>query len=638
MADIADVLNTLVTTITGILYPAAYPITAQPPVSAAGPIVRVQRGFPFPNDLDADMQAGGVVRVAVNESQGSFGKNTTRFPQAWQTQSIVSSTLLLNVSNNMVVVQGTPAVGQVAIVGVTKKAYAYAVLSTDTVVSIAAALLSQIVLDWPGSTVVSNVLTVAGVTRLLATVSTPGVSVQPTRQQEVMIQLRVFGPNYALRDQVAGYVDAGLSSIVRFTLPDTTIATLKWDGTSYEEKSQKAWVFIRVLRYRVEYSTIQTRTDQTIGAYEAYAQAPSYPPQSPSTLRQLSPTTAMLSMGPNPAAAKPLIGAIRFDGWYSLSTGDSVSSGLAADLSPAQFNYRLPWFATVTNGQAAWPAATQSTIDAELHLASAAGLSFWAFDSYRPTDVESVALGFYLTSAFRSKLQFCMIGQVSNWNIDNTSSWQAPYSTAFQRDVTMFLQAGYVTVLDHRPLYFMLGAETNTIMTAAVSYLRAQSIAQGTGNPYVVGLASSGLAAYDNVSAWAEAVGCDAAGTYSNPPILPGEQPYQQLVIGAEGDWYARARRGFPMVPTAMTDYDPRPVSSGSAYFDEAKPWEISNQIQDLVQFLLQNPVACPINAGLIYAWNELSEGGRCLIPTYLPNNPVGDLSRTLALSQVLGG
>ena len=41
------------------------------------------------------------------------------------------------------------------------------------------------------------------------------------------------------------------------------------------------------------------------------------------------------------------------------------------------------------------------------------------------------------------------------------------------------------------------------------------------------------------------------------------------------------------------------------------------------------NPEACPANIGLVYAWNELAEGG-WLMPTFTASGP--DNSRTAAL------
>jgi hypothetical protein len=316
---------------------------------------------------------------------------------------------------------------------------------------------------------------------------------------------------------------------------------------------------------------------------------------------------------------------------------------MAAQLGPAAYNLRAPFFATVTGGVVSWPAQVQATMDAEIAAAVQAGLGFWAFDSFQPADPETLALSFYLSSTLRAKLGFCMVGQLSNWNL----AGGPPYAAAAARDVSMFLQPGYVTVLGGRPLYFLLdGAGTAVQQAAAVTWLRSQAAAQGSGSPYVVWLSAANLAEYDNTVA-ALAAGADAGGAYASPLLNGSPQDYDALVAAAEGDWFARRTRRLPMIPTAMAGWDQRPavdtpepyypVPGGVTdlnYYAPGTPPAIAAHVADMLAFIAANPGAAPAHVGLIYAWNEVVEGG-WILPTWQPGNPGGDFSRVMALQTV---
>lgn len=285
-------------------------------------------------------------------------------------------------------------------------------------------------------------------------------------------------------------------------------------------------------------------------------------------------------------------------------------------------------------------------MDAEIAAAVQAGLSFWAFDSYQPDDTLSVALQLYLSSSLRGRLGFCMLGQTSNWGsggIDQPS---------LLRDIRMMTQPGYMTVLGGRPLYLVLdGSASQTAglpdgsVAEAIATVRRQVQAAGGGNPYVVWLSGAALADYSNVAA-AEAAGADAGAAYAVPRLTGSEQPYAALAAAATTDWQARAGAGFPMLPTAMTGWDQRPLIqtpqsfypidsdiTTADFYDTADPDALAAHVVEMVDFLVANVAASPAQVGLIYAWNELAEGG-WLMPTYAPDGP--DARRVAAVGSAL--
>ena len=104
--------------------------------------------------------------------------------------------------------------------------------------------------------------------------------------------------------------------------------------------------------------------------------------------------------------ALPLIGAIRWDAW----TGGWVTETMQKTLGPAKYHDRLPWFAEVKgDGAVKLDAGKQQIMDAEIAMATSAGLDYWAFLLYPESDVMSVSLKQYLKSRQRKDIGFCMV-------------------------------------------------------------------------------------------------------------------------------------------------------------------------------------------------------------------------------------
>jgi hypothetical protein len=616
MADLSDVENALVSVIASGIYPNG---TSAPSTIGVG--TKIRRGWPVSQQLDLDL-AAGLVNITVYPMRNAV-RNTTRFERKWVSQPVFAS-LAVSVDGNVVTWSGIPAAGQVTSVLYDLGTYTYAVATNDTLETIAANVAKEIA----GSSSSGPSLTLpTGGPPVIARVGTTATAQMEIRRQEQSFQITLWCPTPAMRDAAGRAIDQILAPVDFLDLADGTSAWLRYRSERVDDVPSQDNLWRRDMIFTAEFPTVQTMTASQI-LFGGVA------------LNGNPPLIASAT------AAQPLlIGAIRFDGFYaSSSVAGSVNAANAATLSPTAYQSRLPWFATVSGGVASWPAATQAIIDAEILAAADAGLNYWAFDSYQPTDEETPALTLYLSSTQRSKISFCMLGQFSNWNL----AGGAPYAASAQRDVTMFGQPGYVKVLGGRPLYYALGSGTQGQMATAITWLRAQSVAQGTGNPYVVLLAGAPLSLYDNVPD-ARAAGADAAGAYECPLLNGYPQRYVDLAAATEADWSARGSGGFPMVPTAMTDFDPRPVIQDppyyytvpagwnlSNYYAAGTPTQVAQHIAAMKTWMAQNTGPNPSGVGLVYAWNELVEGGAGLMPTYLAGNPNGDVSRSVALGMAL--
>jgi hypothetical protein len=266
MADLSDVLNAFVSLIGGVLYTGeSVDANGNNLPSLAGPVVKVMRGTPVANLLDADLR-GGTVNITVNERAG-IGRMTTRFPAEWSLVSLTTASLTAAVAGSTLTLGGTATVGQGIMLIVDGQPYAVQAAVNDTPVTLAAALAVLVQVDEP-AVAAGSTLTIRNATNLTARIVLQGSAIYPTRQQEIGIVIKLFAPSFALRDQVASFVDNALSSTIRLPLPDSSVAMVRYSGTAYDDQPQKTLTFVRTLVYQVEYSTTQTATETTIGVFD----------------------------------------------------------------------------------------------------------------------------------------------------------------------------------------------------------------------------------------------------------------------------------------------------------------------------------------------------------------------------------
>ncbi len=618
MADISDVEKALVEAVVAVVYPNG---TSNP--SMTGGNVRIYRGWPSPDGLNADL-AVGILNVSVFSDPKST-RDTTRYPRIWKPGASVATTLAVTLTDGAATFSGTGGVGQNAGVLVDAVGYAVAVGANDTPATVADSLARQI----DGAVANGAILSVPSSPITAARVEGSGVVWQETRRQEQMITVSFWCADPESRDSLTGAVDATLSQVDWLSLPDGSCARLLYKGTNVTDASENADLYRRDLSYTTEFPTI---VQQTVAAMV------------------FGTTTISLDVAPTTRAEPifPLLGAIRFDAWYDPT--DTIDQQCASALAGANWTSRLPPNALVaSDGTVSWPLAPQAVIDTEIIAAVDAGLDFWAFDAYKPDDGLSLALSLYLSSPVRAKLQFCMLGQSSAWAAPTTTD---NYSSTFDRDIAMMSEAGYVQVDNGRPLYFVLDASAADLATlpsggiaTAIATIRARALAAGAGNPYIIWLSGAALADYDNTIA-AKAAGADAAGAYATPRYSGSTLPYSTLTATAANDWQQRIAAGFPMVPTAMTGWDQRPLIerpqpfypvppnlTAAEYYQSGTPAEIADHIVAMAAEIRAFPASCPAGIGLIYAWNELAEGG-WLMPTYTVAGP--DQTRVSSLGSAL--
>lgn len=181
------------------------------------------------------------------------------------------------------------------------------------------------------------------------------------------------------------------------------------------------------------------------------------------------------------------------------------------------------------------------------------------------------------------------------------------------------------------------GDGSRTATKADVDNFRAQVIAATGKNPYIVAMNFTADAAAADLVTY----GLDAVGTYAVAPA-PGtvqERPWSELDRNTRNSWTSFAATSHPVVPTVMTGWDTRPIlprTNSGTWYTYATPAQIATQLQAALDWVAKNPSAAAVpNVILIYAWNEISEGG-WLLPSNTTFNPVGN-GRLDAIGDVIG-
>ncbi len=324
---------------------------------------------------------------------------------------------------------------------------------------------------------------------------------------------------------------------------------------------------------------------------------------------------------------RPLIGVIRWDAWQEDGT---INSTVESTLQPEHWHYRIPFFGEVDGqGEVHIHGNLQAVMDQEIAHASAAGIDFWAFVTYPPSNGMSNGLNLYLASTNRDDIGFCLLLQ-GGWLAWGELSW----TDQVDRYVNLFSESEYVRVAGDRPLLFLFDIEsmwnttrfsTEADVRAAIEELRDASRAAGTGDPYVV---LQGWSPADDAVV-ADSIGLDALSSYAVVGGSSDGAPYASLMVDAENIWESARATGCDVVPILGAGWDPRPrietptpwVTYQEIWYDAPTPAELSAHIEQGLAWIRTHRGVVRADVALLYAWNEHDEGG-WVCPTWTPTGP----------------
>jgi hypothetical protein len=344
------------------------------------------------------------------------------------------------------------------------------------------------------------------------------------------------------------------------------------------------------------------------------------------------PALLWLTCAPLPAqtdaAARPVVGAIRWDAW-------TAGSEWERNLGPAQWRSRLPFYGTETGPDAVEIRAdTQAVMDREIAYASAAGLDYWAYCFHLPTDLtqepDEYALRLHLASAHKADVHFCFILMGPAW-------WgpAAEYGRAAERLAHYFADPAYQRVEGDRPLLYVYYTENLAKhfggapqARAALDLIREKAVAAGLGPPLIVAQVWHA----DEGARLVDSLGFDAVSAYAMVDLAhwaDQEFPYSNLAAGDLAYWESCRATGKQVIPLVSAGWDNRPRWRDAKRYEELYkskprgPWyvqptpaELAANLRSALDWLKANPSLAEPQAVLIYAWNESDEGG-WLVPTH---------------------
>ncbi|MCA1453671.1 hypothetical protein I6F35_10660 [Bradyrhizobium sp. BRP22] len=344
----------------------------------------------------------------------------------------------------------------------------------------------------------------------------------------------------------------------------------------------------------------------------------------PTSLHVLS----LKSFAASAAKSRPLVGAIRWDAWYS--PGSAPTQAVENSLSPEKYRWRTPFFARDQGNDSdavSFPAITQEEMDKEIGQAVFAGLDYWAFVAYGSNHPMSKALDQFRASSKSGSLRYCMFTELNRWGS------RAKLTALPQEHIGLMADKNYLRVFGNRPLYFLGFINEATVqrnwqgtagLREQLAKFREAATKAGLGNPYLVLAGDQNFLARE-----AKNMGGDAVGSYALT-IGNGRGTFAKLTQIAERGWNELKKSQLPVVPTVMTGWDrrprierpvpwetkQRPGEGMENFFTAPTKEELAGHLAQSLEWIAAQAPGQQAPVALIYAWNENDEGG-WLMPTW---------------------
>lgn len=270
MADLQDVLDTLVTRISGYVYPNGTGSS-----SITGGSINIFPGWPLPDQIDKDMPQG-IVDVSVFAPGAD--RNTTRYRPKQKVMSVVTPTLTLTAAKNVVTVAGvmpSPFTPHNLALLVGGAAFIYPVQPTDTLTLIATGLATLVAATYPGTTSSGPVITLpSGTVPIVARVGTTGTVTTEWERQQELFQVTVWAPDFATRKTVGAAIRSGFAQIHDLTMIDGYGANILYASNRLSDEAEKSRIYRRDLNYQVEYATTISEQLATVVAVKVEYETP----------------------------------------------------------------------------------------------------------------------------------------------------------------------------------------------------------------------------------------------------------------------------------------------------------------------------------------------------------------------------
>lgn len=281
MADLADVEESLVALIAGILFTSPYlsgayqastAIAPWPPATVAAPnptpvsiVTTVYRGWPEQARLDADL-ALGRAHVTVFSEPGMTQVVSRYTPIFEENLPHAAPTLAWTVAGTTATLTGSPSTPQNIGIVVDGAGFACAIVDGDTLSS-AAARLTALIAATRTATSAGAVITIPGAHAIAARVGTWGTSTAEVRRVKDGFKISIWAPSPVARDVLARMIDGGIAGLLDpvsgsptewIALSDGTAGQITYRRGYVDDKASPARLWRREICFMVEYPTMLT--------------------------------------------------------------------------------------------------------------------------------------------------------------------------------------------------------------------------------------------------------------------------------------------------------------------------------------------------------------------------------------------
>ena len=319
------------------------------------------------------------------------------------------------------------------------------------------------------------------------------------------------------------------------------------------------------------------------------------------------------------------LGAYYFGGWSGKCRQDDGKPEHAwAQGMPSHFSQKL---ATEYAGYKpiwGWREDAPGVMEQQIDLAAKNGVKFFAFDWYwahhkgEPLKVSAVEPGQdsmnlplrqFMQATNTRQMEFCLL-VVNNggYAIEGPEAW----TQAAEYWVTLFKNPGYLRVGD-KPLVLIF--QTKGIKAEDLACL--QKVARDAGFPGVAVGSCGGGKPEDGFSLRTH-YNVTPPGTWTLHK--PEEHPYQEVVEANAKAWKG-GTPAQPLIPLVTAGWDRRPWEGVGGYaehgvelswhFTGRTPAAFEGLMDRLARWMDENPTqVTPDRLALVYAWNEIGEGG----------------------------
>lgn len=267
MADIIDVLSTVVSQISDVIYPNG---GAQPSITTRP--VKIVYGWPLKEDLDAVLLAGNTY-VSVFADQGE--RLTSKFSPQWIKMGQLPITTTTSISQSesgwVLTIGGTITADEVIFVKDESYYIGIQFQSGWTVENVVSAILAGI----PDASAGASANEVVFPSELSAWMVPVWTYRKEIKRQRVSVRVISWAADPADRDLLSSSIDQVLGNLSRFTLPDGFDANIFYAGNYLIDKFQNQSLYRRDLVYSVDYPTTIEQNISDIAIVDVHESAQS---------------------------------------------------------------------------------------------------------------------------------------------------------------------------------------------------------------------------------------------------------------------------------------------------------------------------------------------------------------------------